>query len=283
MIRHRLRRKAAAIRNARYVLCELARSRLSARPRAKILFSKRRTDRWARRIVNSFRGTGHEIFFRSFPEENLNDYDLVVPIAIRHLKFLAASPHLLPDHPIPVTRMEVLDLCDNKYELNEALSANGFEKYLPKMGRPLPYPYILKKRIDEWGRNIHTITDAQKEQGLSHLIDDPEYLCQQFIPGPNEYATHMVIRDGRLVRSLNVRYGFTTDMPVKGPDTEILKSICPCPYLEVFTDALRSISFEGLCNVNYKVANGQPYIFEINPRFGGSLCPFFFSFVRSLI
>ncbi len=34
--------------------------------------------------------------------------------------------------------------------------------------------------------------------------------------------------------------------------------------------------------INYKVVNGQPVIFEINPRFGGSLSLFFFSFLRHL-
>jgi predicted ATP-grasp superfamily ATP-dependent carboligase len=34
--------------------------------------------------------------------------------------------------------------------------------------------------------------------------------------------------------------------------------------------------------VNYKVVRGLPYILEINPRFGGSLTPYFFSFIRHL-
>jgi hypothetical protein len=31
------------------------------------------------------------------------------------------------------------------------------------------------------------------------------------------------------------------------------------------------LNFQGLCCFNYKLVDGQPVIFELNPRFGGSL------------
>ncbi|MGH8049795.1 MAG: hypothetical protein ACREPB_03945, partial [Arenimonas sp.] len=36
------------------------------------------------------------------------------------------------------------------------------------------------------------------------------------------------------------------------------------------------------CCFNYKVRDGQAMILEINPRFGGSLCQYFISFIRHL-
>jgi predicted ATP-grasp superfamily ATP-dependent carboligase len=55
-----------------------------------------------------------------------------------------------------------------------------------------------------------------------------------------------------------------------------------CSYIDIFSDLLNAIGFEGLCCIDYKVKNGIPYIFEINPRFGGSLSFYFFSFLRHL-
>lgn len=68
----------------------------------------------------------------------------------------------------------------------------------------------------------------------------------------------------------------------KGQTDNLFKVIHRCPYLDLFAEILRTIQFEGLCCVNYKVAQGQPYLLEINPRFGGSLAPYFFSFIRHL-
>ncbi len=82
--------------------------------------------------------------------------------------------------------------------------------------------------------------------------------------------------------SLNIEYVFETRSAIKGKDRLRYKAVCSCPYLDVFSSILAAIGFNGLCCFNYKVANGLPMILEINPRFGGSLSPFFFSFVRHL-
>jgi predicted ATP-grasp superfamily ATP-dependent carboligase len=43
------------------------------------------------------------------------------------------------------------------------------------------------------------------------------------------------------------------------------------PYPDLFAQILTRLDYEGTACFNYKIANGQPMIFEINPRFGGSL------------
>ena len=98
--------------------------------------------------------------------------------------------------------------------------------------------------------------------------------------GRSEFATHILFVEGRIVRALNIEYQFSSEMPIKGQEKEQIKVVHRCQYLDLFASMLRTIQFEGLCCVNYKVANGQPYLLEINPRFGGSLAPYFFSFIR---
>ena len=44
----------------------------------------------------------------------------------------------------------------------------------------------------------------------------------------------------------------------------------PAPYL--FSDMLTKLHYTGTCCFNFKMEAGEPLIFEINPRFGGSLC-----------
>jgi hypothetical protein len=45
-----------------------------------------------------------------------------------------------------------------------------------------------------------------------------------------------------------------------------------CIYLDLFSEILARLEFEGTACFDYKIVNGKPVIFEINPRFGGSLC-----------
>jgi carbamoylphosphate synthase large subunit len=59
--------------------------------------------------------------------------------------------------------------------------------------------------------------------------------------------------------------------------------ICRNTDLNLFAAMLRSINFDGLCCINYKIVDGRPFIFEINPRFGASLVPWFPIFVRRAV
>ena len=118
---------------------------------------------------------------------------------------------------------------------------------------------------------------AQRERIL-----DPDYFCQEFIPGSTEFATHILFVDGRIVKALNIKYELTGEAPIKGQDAERLRIIRRCKYLDLFALVLRTVQYQGLCCVNYKVAKGQPFLLEINPRFGGSLAPYFFSFLNHL-
>jgi predicted ATP-grasp superfamily ATP-dependent carboligase len=116
-----------------------------------------------------------------------------------------------------------------------------------------------------------------------NILDSPEFFSQQFVLGEYEYATHILFKDRKIVHSINIEYKFDTRMPIKGKDQFIDRNDgCECPYLDLFATILESINFNGLCCVNYKISDNQPLIIEINPRFGGSLCLHFYSFLRHL-
>ena len=151
------------------------------------------------------------------------------------------------------------------------------------MGITNTYPYILKKKVDVSGENCHIIYDERQEQPFNKLLTDLNYFTQELIEGTFEYATHILFKGDEIVCSLNIKYVFDKEFPIKGKDKQLYKRITYCPYLETFSEILKSIGFEGLCCVNYKVRNKQPMIIEINPRCGYSLNPYLFSFVERVI
>lgn len=270
----------ASITNKLFSISETLNSFLLPTRPMKILFSS--FPGWEEDIRNGFRFTKHEIAFGQFFPENIGNYDLIVPLTLSDLKYLNTVHHLISDNPIPIPSLESVLLCENKYLLNKTLIAHGFGDFIPPMGGSLGYPYVLKKKVDECSNSVHIILDAQQEKKFSHLLTYPDYFCQKFIIGCDEYATHIIIKNKKIVCSLNVKYVFANETPIKMKSKTIFKQIVYCPYLELFTNILRTIGFEGLCCFNYKVTESRPYIIEINPRFGGSLSPLFFSFIKYL-
>jgi hypothetical protein len=223
----------------------------------------------------------HTVEFGPVSAKSFEEFDLVVPIDIAELVQASGWPRA-SKNPIPLPSRECVELCDDKFDFNQRLIEQGLGSYIPKMGNGLDRPYILKKRIGVCGRECHVIHDVAEENALREQIDDPDYFCQEIIHGTQEYATHILFANNRVVKFLNIEYRFETETPVKGKDSSLTRTICACPYLDLFSEILLAIEFQGLCCVNYKVRDGKPYILEINPRFGGSLAPYFFSFLRHL-
>jgi len=222
------------------------------------------------------------LLFDAFTDENIEKSDLAVPLTMKDLKYLSSHRKLAARNLIPIPDLAAIEICDDKYLFYQTLKEKGFGDYLPRIGTHPPYPYILKKRVAEDGDNCYLVFDAADEKAHQAELSDPEYFSQEIIAGHNEYATHILLKDGKIQSCINIKYTFKEDLPIKGQNTYISREISGCPYLDSFAQMLNAAGFEGLCCVNYKVRDNRPYVFEINPRFGGSLSPFFFSFVSKL-
>ena len=237
---------------------------------------------WEAGIRSGFRSTPHEIDFADFTPDNIRHHDLIVPLTIANILQLNDLRDEVRDNPIPIPSMESVTLCDDKLLLNRALIASGFEANVPRLGVTKGYPYILKKRIDQWGVNSHVVISPDDEIALAQKISDMDYFCQEYIFGQVEYATHAVCSKGRIVRAETIEDLFDKEVFIRGREPNCGRSNCPCPFLGLFEQILASIGLEGLCCINYKVNNGRPMIFEINPRFGATLAPLFAEFIAYL-
>lgn len=276
----RWKRLQAQLTSKAYILRELARDRATSRIPMRILFSER--EGWSETIRRKFHLVRDEACFGNLSACALEDYDLVVPLSIEDVVYLDSVRARIPHNPIPTPSLQCIRLCDDKTAFDQCLREHGFDAFLPRSGTGLAYPYVLKKRIDEAGRNSHVIANPEQEAAVSDLLGDPAYFVQECITGSVEYATHVLYRQGRVACSLNIEYGFRGTMPVKGRDKPAYSRLGRCPHLELFAAMLDAIGFEGLCCFNYKQQDGIPRVLEINPRFGRSLCGYFFAFLRNL-
>jgi len=280
-ISEKIRQIDSDINNQTYIIAEMIRLFFTPGKKMKILLSARRKE-WEKRIRSGFRFTDHELDFNEFTPENIKKSDLVVPLTIDDLEVLNKDLSLVEHNAIPIPRLETIKLCSDKYQFYLALKANGFEHALPRVGANLPYPYILKRKSGEYGNDVYVITDAEKEREYADVVNSEDFFHQQVIESLNEYATHILFKDNKIQASLNMEYTWRSKTAINGKDKSLSCKVAHCPHLDLFADILKSIGFQGLCCFDYKVVDGKPYIFEINPRFGGSLCSFFFSFIRHL-
>jgi hypothetical protein len=167
----------------------------------------------------------------------------------------------------------VVDLCDDKLKLAQFLVEEGFADIVPPLrAAGAPYPYVWKKRQGWWGIHCHIVKGPQDESDLD--LNDRDWFSQKFVPGEVEFATHILRVRGEIRYSSTFVHRMANASLVNGVKASPLHSgfIRGCLYLDLFSEILARLDFEGTACIDYKVVNGRPVIFEINPRFGGSLC-----------
>ncbi|MDB5025180.1 MAG: hypothetical protein JWP78_2935 [Mucilaginibacter sp.] len=278
----KIRFRLATLDKTRFLVSESVRAVLFPVTEKKILFSADEGDE--KYIRSGFRLLHHHIQFDAFTPENINKNDLVIPLNITDVRELLKFPHLTKNKLIPIPGLEAVNICDDKYLFIETLINKGFKDLLPEVGNDLSLPFMLKKKVAAGSENCFLISSPEQKLDYMELINSQDYFCQEIIQGTTEYCTHILFKDHKIATSLTIKYNFYggTPISIKGKDKLCYKSICKSDHLDAFTAILNAIGYEGLCNFDYKIIDGKLKVFEINPRFGGSLSRYFFSFLRKL-
>ena len=258
----------------------------------KILFPRKRfsgytillTDKGIHRnrlTQKNFGNTDITLEFATFSTDtDFARYDMVIPISIEDLAVCDNARGTINQALIPIPSSKAIETCHRKDLFTQTLCNAGLRKFLP--GKAEVYPYILKKNTGEYSYNTHIVSDGIDEKKYSHLLNCSDYFKQELIQGNEEYATHIVFRNGRIAANITIRYTYANTVYLQRTEREITRDIVRSPYLPEFAHILNTIGFEGLCCIDYKIQNGLPKIFEINPRFGGSLSRYFFTLLRQL-
>lgn len=252
-----------------------------SRDRPKSLFFSKPV--WDAKIISALKCSGVRYDFFKDGVTNPSDYDLVVPFTVSQYEYLDKYRAYLNGTFLPLPGKNIFNLLNNKKRANDLLVSSGFVRNT--MNREKEYPYILKANKGTNGVNCHIIRCPADEMDIVGKISSSGYHAQIYIEGNKEFATHIVVRNGKIVFSLNIAYYFKTNFPIKGKfsDFPYYIKVEECPHLDLFESILSKIGFNGLCCVNYKEFEGVAKIIEINPRCGRSLVPFFAHFIRGIV
>jgi carbamoylphosphate synthase large subunit len=177
-----------------------------------------------------------------------------------------------------VSSPETINVFNNKELFYELLSSNGLEEYFPKtinITSDTPeFPFIMK-RLDLYGGvGIALIWDQQRYEWAlnNHRFKGQRYIVQEYIEGEVEYVTQVMCKDGDILWNATFESAVPQDGKVtmgafKNPKLVNMN----LEVIKVFRKIFKLANYSGPANVNFKIRNDKPVIFESNPRFGGTM------------
>ena len=236
------------------------------------------------RLRKSLHGHAIRLTVSPLEQADLAAHDLVVPLQTADALWLADRRDTLSRHHqrLPVCRAEVVRLCDDKLALNRRLIALGFGECVPALLPWMQWPCVLKGRWSTDSAATHLIRDADDAARHAGSCDEAAYFCQEAVHDPREYASHLVVENGRIRHHLTNEYHCREPLFINGGRVSYTRRLVSTPHLDLLERMLAAIGFEGLCCVDYKVRDGRLQLLEINPRLGGSLAYSFGAFMSTL-
>lgn len=195
---------------------------------------------------------------------------LVVPTIDDELTvFAEAAPALLVEGiRVAVSSPDTTRTCNDKFATCQVLTAHGVAaaaSYLPD-GLPadVRFPLFVKPRYGRGSIGAFAVQSARDLDFFLHYVPNPVF--QDYLHGP-EYTIDLfcdfdgqplsiVPRERVVIRAGVIDRGRT----VNDPSLIALAEACA-----------RAIHFLGPINIQCRVVDGRPVVFEINPRFSGGI------------
>jgi carbamoyl-phosphate synthase large subunit len=198
-----------------------------------------------------------------------NGTDLIVPTSEPEIRFLTAegSLHNIGGVPVLTANRKALEIGLDKLATAEMLEAAGLDypwTAVVKDGPPKELPCMIKMRRGSGSRGIYLVDDVKFADYLAGVR--PEDIWQEYLrPDDEEYTcglyraksgqTRTIIMKRRLVGGLT---GFGQVVSNSQIDT----------LLGRIADA---VELEGSINVQLRLTERGPVVFEINPRFSSTV------------
>lgn len=198
------------------------------------------------------------------------DIDLFIPISEKELAFFASPDAPKVDVDMLINPKEVIETCLDKYKTYLWLKEIGIsvpETYLFNDQKSFEWPVVVKPRKSAGSKNIFTAKNKiflnAIRQEYSDIID--QYIIQRQISDATQEYTCALWRQKNDFRFLILH------RKLQGGLTSEAKVVRNISIEDTLNKIQKNIFGDFFINVQLRLENGVPYVFEINPRFSSTV------------
>lgn len=206
------------------------------------------------------------------PSRDPDAVSVMIPLLEEHAR------HMPKGYPSLVATMQAIDTLADKARFADFVEGTAFAEFSPKTYRSAyeaKAPFLVKRTDLIAGFGVSLVRSAGY---FRYAMTNPIFvghpvIFQEFIPGGTEYVTHAVCEDGKAIWKCTFAYTLDDPYEVKtgAKDHRPVRVATPAGVVDAIEIVTKRLGYDGPLAANFKLANGKPIFFEINPRFGGSL------------
>ena len=169
---------------------------------------------------------------------------------------------------VSVSAPETTAVCDDKHRTCEVLRANGVAAAQSWLRDDLPaqpvFPLFVKPRHGRGGVGAHVLRHQRDLDFFLDYVPDP--IVQDYLSGPEFTIDMLCDFNGRVLsivpRRRDVIRAGVIDRGCTVNDASLIALAESCAA---------ALSFAGAVNIQCRVVDDRPVVFEINPRFSGGI------------
>lgn len=249
---------------------------------------------WAPAIERAAAGSGGRVLVRDAADPDTtiaymkrHNLTAITPTTYPQMKALAAAWGKFARAGIKVVSSPDYSHVENfedKARFVRFMADQGLEELLPEVYvvasgagpeelAPIRYPCIVKAGVGFGGQGASVHLDERSPVNLSRFKAGESFVVQRFVPGGTEFGGHFYLESGDIKRCVYYEGRRDPAQHIQrgrlGPNAYSRHR--KIPEHEALADLFARLDYTGYACVDFKVEDGVPKIFEVNPRLGGTL------------
>ncbi len=195
---------------------------------------------------------------------------LVVPTIDDELQLFGSSLSLLSCLGTRVAASPEITaaICNDKFKLCDHLRARDIpaaRSWLPQdLPADLTFPLFIKPRFGRGSVHAFPVTNRRELEFFLTYVKNP--VIQEFLAGP-EFTIDLLCGFDRVPRSVVPR----ERLLIRAGVSDRGRTVGDPALVKLALDCAAALDFVGAVNIQCRVVNGTPVVFEINPRFSGGI------------
>jgi len=208
--------------------------------------------------------------------KNIN-LNLIIPCSIEEILYCNSNYSSL-NNIICCRDSTLVDMLDNKLKFILWMNQNNFSTNIPE----LYYSKVdnIETKYSEFTFPCISKNIVATAAVGSYFINSPKdinynnnnFTIQKYIDSPDEYTCHFYVKNKLILYSKVFKTSNLNKLyMIKGSITNYVVLNLEDKYLDIFKNIFEKLNYNGFACANCRIKDDILYIFEINPRLGGSI------------